>query len=146
MPILQHLVCAEKIVEKRLQVVVAIVVNDAEQVLIAKRQAHQHQGNLWEFPGGKREAGETALQALQREILEEVGLRVERAKPLIKISHDYAERAVELDVWLVTAFHGEATGREGQPVEWCAVAELQNRDFPQANLQIIERLQGLYQH
>lgn len=146
MSLLQHIVCAEKIMKKHLQVAVAIVVNDDEQVLIARRQAHQHQGNLWEFPGGKYEAGETAWQALQREILEEVGLHVEQAEPLIKISHDYAECSVELDVWLVTAFHGEATGREGQLLEWCAMAELKNRDFPQANLQIIERLQSLYQH
>src|SRR5690554_4687320 len=128
---------------KCLQVAVAIIVNEDAEVLIARRQAHQHQGNLWEFPGGKCEADETSLQALQREVLEEVDLHVDQAEPLMKISHDYAERLVVLDVWRVTAFRGNAIGREGQLLEWCALAELKNRAFPEANLQIIERLQSL---
>ena len=52
--------------KKRLQVAVAIILNNDEQVLIARRHAHQHQGDLWEFPGGKREANETRLEAVQR--------------------------------------------------------------------------------
>ncbi len=130
--------------KKRLQVAVAIILNNDEQVLIARRHAHQHQGDLWEFPGGKREADETRLQALQREIQEEVGLQVEQAEPLMQIVHDYPELQVELDVWLVTDFSGVATGKEGQPLEWCALADLEQRDFPAANVQIIERLQDLY--
>lgn len=130
--------------KKRLQVAVAIIVNNDEQVLIARRHAHQHQGDLWEFPGGKREANETRLEAVQREIHEEVGLQVDQAEPLMQIVHDYPELQVELDVWLVTEFSGEATGKEGQPLVWCPLAELSDREFPAANLQIIERLTNLY--
>ena len=130
--------------KKRLQVAVAIIVNNEEQVLIARRHAHQHQGDLWEFPGGKREADETRLEALQREIYEEVGLQVEQAEPLMQIVHDYPELQVELDVWLVTEFSGDATGKEGQPLVWCPLAELSVREFPAANMQIIERLTNLY--
>jgi 8-oxo-dGTP diphosphatase len=130
--------------KKRLQVAVAIIVNNDEQVLIARRHAHQHQGDLWEFPGGKREADETRLEALQREIYEEVGLQVEQADPLMQIVHDYPDLQVELDVWLVTDFSGEATGKEGQPLVWCPLAELSAREFPAANMQIIERLTNLY--
>ncbi|MBN46609.1 MULTISPECIES: 8-oxo-dGTP diphosphatase MutT [unclassified Methylophaga] len=130
--------------KKRLQVAVAIILNNDEQVLIARRHAHQHQGDLWEFPGGKREADETRLQALQREIQEEVGLQVEQADPLMQIVHDYPDLQVELDVWLVTDFVGEATGKEGQPLQWCALADLKEKEFPAANVEIIERLQSLY--
>lgn len=130
--------------KKRLQVAVAIILNNDEQVLIARRHAHQHQGDLWEFPGGKREVDETRLEALQREIHEEVGLKVEQAEPLMQIVHDYPELQVELDVWLVSEFVGEATGKEGQPLEWCPLADLASKDFPAANMQIIERLQTLY--
>ena len=130
--------------KKRLQVAVAIIVNNDEQVLIARRHAHQHQGDLWEFPGGKREANETRLEAVQREIYEEVGLQVEQAEPLMQIVHDYPELQVELDVWLVTEFSGDATGKEGQPLVWCPLAELSVREFPAANMQIIERLTNFY--
>lgn len=130
--------------KQRLQVAVAIILNQDEQVLIARRHAHQHQGDLWEFPGGKREADETRIQALQREIQEEVGLEVDQAEPLMQIVHDYPELQVELDVWLVTEFAGEATGKEGQPLQWCALADLKEKDFPAANVEIIERLQSLY--
>ena len=130
--------------KKRLQVAVALIVNNDEQFLIARRHAHQHQGDLWEFPGGKREANETRLEAVQREIYEEVGLQVEQAEPLMQIVHDYPELQVELDVWLVTEFSGDATGKEGQPLVWCPLAELSVREFPAANMQIIERLTNLY--
>ncbi len=127
-----------------LQVAVAIIVNKDEQILIARRHAHQHQGALWEFPGGKREINETRFQALQREIDEEVGLEVKQAEPFMQIVHDYSDLQVELDVWLVTEFSGEASGKEGQPLEWCSLANLMTKDFPDANIQIIERLQTLY--
>ena len=130
--------------KKRLQVAVGIVLNKNEQVLIARRQAHQHQGDLWEFPGGKREADETRLEALQRELQEEVGIEVEHAEPFMQIVHDYPELQVELDVWLVSEFSGDASGKEGQPLQWCALTDLKEKDFPAANVEIIERLQSLY--
>ena len=47
-------------------------------------------------------------------------------------------------IWLVTGFVGEATGKEGQPLQWCALADLKEKEFPAANVEIIERLQSLY--
>ena len=95
--------------------VVAAVIRDAEDnILITRRAQHVHQGGLWEFPGGKREAGETAPQALARELNEELGIQVLEAVPLIKVNHDYGDKQVQLDVWTVTDFAGEAWGREGQ--------------------------------
>lgn len=118
-------------------VAAAVICNDQGQVLIAKRPLEKHQGGLWEFPGGKVEADENVLAALKRELLEEIGIDVEQARPLIRVHHQYSDKSVLLDVWRVDGFNGEAHGREGQPVEWCEIDVLSDRKFPAANLPII---------
>ncbi len=118
-------------------VAVGVVRNPQGQILIAKRPAHVHQGDRWEFPGGKFEAGETSHQALQREMHEEIGIDVTRARPLIRIPYRYPDKQVLLDVWLIEAFSGMPHGKENQPIEWVAPLELGKRDFPAANQPII---------
>lgn len=120
-----------------IHVAAAVLVNAQGDVLVARRHAHAHQGGLWEFPGGKVEPGESALQALRREIHEELGLDVVEARPLIRVPHDYPDRRVLLDVWRVTAFRGEAHGREGQPLRWVEPERLRELDFPAANAPIV---------
>lgn len=122
-------------------VAAALICNDQGQVLIAKRPADKHQGGLWEFPGGKVEAGEDVLGALARELHEEIGIEVRQARPLIRVRYDYPDRSVLLDVWRVDSFSGEPRGCEGQPVVWCGVDELSERDFPAANRPIIAAAQ-----
>lgn len=117
------------------------VIVQLDQCLISKRSESAHQGGLWEFPGGKREQGETTKQALSRELNEELGIVVVESAPLISIEHDYGDKVVELDVWTVTGFQGQAHGREGQPVRWVPIAELGSYSFPAANKPILERLQ-----
>ncbi len=124
-----------------LHVAVAAIVNDAQQVLLARRPGHVHQGGLWEFPGGKCEPGEPVEAALEREIQEELGIHIGVRRPLIRVPHRYEDRSVLLDVWRVESFEGRPHGREGQPVEWVPVDELGERDFPAANLPIIRALQ-----
>lgn len=119
-------------------VAVGVVLDSERRVLIAKRSAQSHQGGLWEFPGGKVEAGESVQNALARELLEELGIDIGRATPLTTVSHDYADKSVCLDVWVVDKFAGEATGREGQPLLWVAVDELRKYDFPEANAPIVD--------
>lgn len=123
-----------------LHVVAAAIVDRDGNVLIARRPPHLHQGDLWEFPGGKVEPGEDATAALARELDEELGIGVTHARPLICVPYRYPERAVFLDVWLVDGFSGEAHGREGQPVRWVARTELSAYDFPAANRRIITAL------
>lgn len=123
-----------------LRVAVGVIGNDAGEVLIALRHAHLHQGGLWEFPGGKVAAGESVAVALARELHEELGIRVERAEPLLTTRHAYADREVELHVWRVITFGGEAFGREGQPLRWIAVDDLDAAAFPAANRPIIDAL------
>lgn len=117
--------------------VVAAVIRDQGKILIAQRAADAHQGGLWEFPGGKCEDGETSAIALCRELDEELGIRAVTYRPLIQITHDYPDKSICLDVWEVTAFTGQAHGREGQPVRWVAPAELSEYAFPAANYPII---------
>ena len=124
-----------------LHVAVAAIVNQRDEVLVSLRPDHVHQGGLWEFPGGKLEAGESVQDALRREIHEELGIEIASQQPLIRIPHQYPERAVLLDVWKVEAFGGEPHGREGQRVEWRAIDQLHDTDFPVANRPIIRALQ-----
>lgn len=122
----------------RLHVVAAVIRDPQGQILIAQRPAHKHQGGLWEFPGGKVEAGEAPAVALERELAEELGIRVTAARPLLQVRHDYPDQAVLLDVWQVDAFTGEAHGAEGQPLAWVAPRALLDYDFPAANRPIVQ--------
>lgn len=126
---------------QRLHVAVGVIRDGNGKILITRRAQHAHQGGLWEFPGGKLEAGEPVRQALARELAEEIGIEVQAASPLIRINHDYGDRHVLLDVWNVTAFAGQATGCEGQAMRWIDAEQLQEFDFPAANLPIIAAAQ-----
>jgi 8-oxo-dGTP diphosphatase len=120
-----------------LHVAVGVVRGAAGAVLIARRHDHLHQGGLWEFPGGKVEAGESTLEALGRELYEELGIRVLHGEPLLQVRHAYADRCVLLDTFEVLEFSGTPQGREGQPIAWVAVNDLSSFEFPAANRPIV---------
>lgn len=120
-----------------LHVAVGVIANAKGEVLIARRPDRAHQGGLWEFPGGKLEAGETVEQALRRELKEELNIEVMGASPLIQIRHAYPDRRVLLDVRRVESFSGEAQGLENQPIAWVAPEKLADYPFPPANKPII---------
>lgn len=121
----------------RVHVVAAVIRSADGLVLIAKRSPDKHQGGLWEFPGGKVEAGETAEIALARELAEELGIAMTASRPLIQISHDYPDKQVFLDVREVLAFTGEPHGAEGQPLAWVTPSDLPGYSFPAANRSIV---------
>ena len=85
---------------KQVHVAVGVIVR-GEQFFLTKRHQDVHQGGKWEFPGGKLEQGETVAQALYRELKEEVAIEILSCLPLVKISHDYGDKQVLLDVYLV---------------------------------------------
>jgi len=122
---------------KRVHVVAAVIRGRDQRILIARRPDHVHMGGLWEFPGGKVEQNETPLDALKRELKEEVGLAVVSAQPLIQITHDYPDKQVYLDVWEVNEFAGAARGMEGQQIEWVNALDLAAYEFPAANQSIV---------
>lgn len=139
---------------KRIHVVAAVIVSpDRQQIFISRRAEHLHQGGLWEFPGGKLEAGESPESALARELFEELDIRIEAAQPYMQIEHDYPDKQVFLDIWQVNRFTGTARGKEGQECRWVDIAELladkpeRLFDFPAANRPILQRLseQGICQ-
>ena len=122
---------------KRIHVAAAVIRGEDGQILIAKRAADQHQGGLWEFPGGKVEAGESVQAALARELEEELGIRPSAARPLIQVRHDYPDKQILLDVWEVAAFTGTPHGAEGQPLAWVSPRQLADYEFPAANQPIV---------
>lgn len=117
-----------------MQVVAGVVLDPScHQVLLAKRHADQHQGGLWEYPGGKCEPDESEPHALARELLEELGIRIRDPELLLVVEHDYPDKWVRLAFYVVTAFDGEPVGCEGQRVEWVTVDALDGIAFPEAN-------------
>ena len=124
-------------------VAVGVVLNSHNEVLIALRAKQAHQGGLWEFPGGKVEVDETIQQALVRELKEELDIIAECFEPLVVIEHDYGDKTVRLDVWLVTQFDGVPVGCEVQQVKWSTIDELTRYEFPAANKKIIEKIFSL---
>lgn len=122
-------------------VAVAVIKNENGQYFIAKRHEDSHQGNLWEFPGGKVENNETVINALKRELFEEIGITLLQASPLIQIHHDYEDKSVLLDVWLVDMFDGKAFGKEGQKTCWVKQDDLSLYEFPAANLPILKAIE-----
>jgi 8-oxo-dGTP diphosphatase len=120
-----------------LHVVAAVIEDRAGRILLARRPQHLHQGGLWEFPGGKVEAGEPVRAALLRELGEELGIRVTQTMPLIRIPYRYPDRQVLLDVWRVTAFDNHPHGAEGQEIRWVEPEALPRYEFPAANAPIV---------
>jgi 8-oxo-dGTP diphosphatase len=119
------------------QVAVGVIKNSAGEILISLRHPDLHQGGLWEFPGGKVEAGESVEQALRRELKEELGIDAQGIEPLITIKHDYGDRHVQLNVCVVTQFVGDVKHSDNQPVQWVAQEKLNHYTFPDANKPIV---------
>lgn len=125
--------------QKIVHVAVGVIIRE-QQYFLTKRLESAHQGGKWEFPGGKVESGETVAQALHRELKEEVAIDVLSCLPLIEISHDYGDKKVLLDVYIVNNFQNEPIAQEGQQSAWFTLKELKNLEFPAANKAIIEKL------
>ena len=118
-------------------VAVGVVLDEQHRVLISRRASAAHQGGLWEFPGGKLEPGESVERALARELREELGIGFASSQPLLLVPFNYGDKAVLLDVHLVTELEGKARGLEGQPLRWVTAEELARYEFPAANVPIV---------
>ena len=126
---------------KRIHVVAGVLRDAQGRVLVAARAAGTHLEGLWEFPGGKVEPAESAVDALCRELHEEIGVDVVRdsVTPLHRVPWRYPGKIIDLDVHCA-AFTGEPHGREGQPIAWHAVDELPMLAMPPADRPIITAL------
>jgi 8-oxo-dGTP diphosphatase len=134
---------------KQIHVVAAVIYSPCrQQILIARRPNHLHQGGLWEFPGGKVEPGESPQLALQRELREELNISIdhEAARKLTDISHQYPDKAVHLEFWQVFHFSGDPVGNEGQPINWVSIHRLLEYSFPEANREVVNLLMQTLPH
>jgi 8-oxo-dGTP diphosphatase len=120
--------------------VAAVLFDRRGRVLIAERPAGKHLAGCWEFPGGKIEPGETRTEALARELWEELGVEIERPRPLLRLRHAYPHSEVLLDVWVVRRYRGEPRGLDGQGLRWCRHKELGSAELLPADRPIVAAL------
>ncbi|MEM7468978.1 MAG: 8-oxo-dGTP diphosphatase MutT [Pseudomonadota bacterium] len=126
--------------KQTIEVVAGIIFDSTRNVLLSKRPKHLHQGGLWEFPGGKVEAGESHFDALKRELLEELDVSIDSAEPFLDQLYDYPEKTVRLFFFEVNSWRGEPRGMEGQEIRWVAPEKLQGFEFPAANTAVVKAL------
>lgn len=124
----------------RIQVAAGVLSDRHGRVLITRRAPGSHQGGAWEFPGGKLGPGESPREALERELAEELGIRVQKAACLITVEHDYPDRSVRLHVFQVTRWVGEPRGLENQPLNWLPPQELMGTGLLPADEPIVKLL------
>jgi 8-oxo-dGTP diphosphatase len=124
--------------------VAAGILRDADGcVLVAERIGGGPFNGMWEFPGGKIGPGETALQALQRELAEEIGVTGAQADAFMKLRHEYPDRIVSIEFFLVEQWQQEPRGLEGQQLKWSAIADLDSLPLLPADQPVIEALRNL---
>jgi len=137
--------------KKLIHVVAAVIQNNNKQLLIAKRPKNTHQGGLWEFSGGKVETNEVAIEALKRELKEELNITLDnnlhRIKPYIKIQHHYSDKSILLDIYHVNYSDDThngwlAKGNEGQEIRWVDLSNINDFAFPVANQKILKCLKA----
>ena len=124
-------------------VVAAALFDRDGRVLIAQRPRGKPLAGRWEFPGGKVDAGESERQALARELREELGIEVLAARPFMRLTHAYAERDVELSLWIVERFSGAPRSLDAQALKWVAPERLGSEDILEADQPFIEALRNL---
>ncbi len=135
-------VSAEKKPVPHYDVVVAVIKNPEGRLYIQKRPEKGLLGGLWEFPGGKRENGETLSEACERELREELGFDVTLGEPFHRLSHAYSHFRITLHAFRGVAESGCGGPKSGIPSAWVAVDELNRYAFPRANRRLIEYLVG----
>jgi 8-oxo-dGTP diphosphatase len=126
--------------------VAACALIDADgRVLLAQRPQGKSMAGLWEFPGGKIEAGETPEQSLIRELEEELGIVVKEAclAPLTFASHGYPDFHLLMPLYVCRRWDGTVTAREGQQLAWVRPNKLRDFPMPPADIPLIPHLTAL---
>jgi 8-oxo-dGTP diphosphatase len=119
--------------------VVAAVIEDDDRFLLTRRQVGVHLAGMWEFPGGKIDAGESDRGALEREIREELGADVDVGERMYGTTHAYADRTVELSFYRCTLKNAPQP-LLGQEMRWVPRSELASLGFPPADTEFITLL------
>ncbi len=122
------------------RVVAAALIGADRRVLIAERPAGKPLAGRWEFPGGKLGPGESEAEALARELAEELGIEPLGGWPMMRLTHPYEDRLVELSLWVVERFRGEPRGLEGQALKWVEPGALGAEDLLEADRPFVAAL------
>lgn len=121
--------------------VAAAVIYEGDQILIAQRPLEGMLGGLWEFPGGKQEAGESLSECLRREIKEELGLDIVVGQPIISVKHSYTHFKITLHAFYCRLSKGAPQALGVADWRWVSLEEMSAFPFPRTDLKIIEALQ-----
>ena len=116
----------------------AAIIRRHNKILIAQRAAHRSQGLLWEFPGGKIELNETPQEALQRECLEELGIKVAVGKQVHQVIFSYPNQKVHLYFFEASILQGEPQCLEHNNLQWVTHDELSSYNFCPANIELLD--------
>jgi len=122
------------------EVVAALIQDDQGRYLITRRRSGSHLAGMWEFPGGKREPGESLEDAMRRELTEELSGSFEVGPRVETVRWEYPERTVVIHFYRCRLESGTIEPRESQAMEWVAPARLKELEFPPADRELISRL------
>lgn len=125
-----------------IDVVAAVIRDEAGRYLITRRRKGTHLEGLWEFPGGKRERDETLEESLGRELTEELGASFTVGERVETIRWTYPEKTVILHFFRCRLAAGTIAPQEGQLMEWVAPGDLRRFDFPPADAALLVRLEA----
>jgi len=131
---------------QKLVLVVACALLDADsRILLAQRPAGKSMAGLWEFPGGKVDAGETPEEAIIRELKEELDVETKAAclAPLTFASHAYDDFHLLMPLYICRRWWGTPVAREGQVLKWVRAAKLRDYPMPEGDLPLIPALTDL---
>jgi 8-oxo-dGTP diphosphatase len=124
--------------------VAAGVLRDKQgRVLITERLGDATFDGLWEFPGGKIDPGESASAALRRELAEELGIDIQQYSHLQSVDHQYEDRRVALEFYLISDWRGTPAGQEGQKLRWEQPGALDARQLLPADAPVLDTLQSM---
>jgi 8-oxo-dGTP diphosphatase len=122
-------------------VAAGILCDPKGRILIAERLGGGPFHGMWEFPGGKIAPGETSPQALSRELAEELGIEVTECSSFMSLRHEYDDRIVSIEFFIVSEWNSDPVGREGQELRWVPTELLDADELLPADMPVVTALQ-----